>query len=217
MQVSRSFVNHTLLHGSKTWTPYQRRQQNSSHRHCLRRLLGITRRDRITHTALLKRAQLPSVRTLLWQRRRGRMMDESRRTFCMRNCHLATPSYAVGMSPNKTISSSTSALSPGKMQLRAADFSPMKSELPTFHLWNHPGSTPGSKEVKEEAATGHHHIINITRISGQVCLACIGLFQHSRYCNKSACKKSALKSFKATFPTTIGHKCRPQAVTKPSP
>lgn len=139
MQVSRSFVNHTLLHGSKTWTPYQRRQHNSSHRHCLRRLLGITRRARITHTALLKRAQLPSVRTLLWQRRRGRMMDESRRTFCMRNCHLArdklaTPSYAVGIYPNKTIGSSTSALSPGKMQLTAADFSPMKSELSTFHL-----------------------------------------------------------------------------------
>lgn len=139
MQVSRSFVNHTLLHGSKTWTPYQRRQQNSSHRHCLRHLLGITRRDRITHTALLKRAQLPSVRTLLWQRRHGRMMDESRRTFCMRNCHLArdklaTPSYAVGISPNKNISSSTSALSTGKMQLTAADFSPMKSELSTFHL-----------------------------------------------------------------------------------
>lgn len=142
MQVSGSFVNHTLLHGSKTWTPYQRRAQNSSHRHCLRRLLGITRRDRITHTALLKRAQLPSVRTLLWQRRRGRMMDESRGALCMRNCHLArdklaTPSHAVGTSPNKTTSSSTAALSPGKMQLRAGrlftyeiravDFSPMKS------------------------------------------------------------------------------------------
>lgn len=118
-QASPSFVSHSLLHAGENPDPqYEQLRQNNSHRRSLRRLLGITRRGRITQTALTARAQPPSVRSHPRQRRRPRMIDESRRTLCMRNSHVAgdkvaTPGYAVGMSPNKNISSWTSVLSPG--------------------------------------------------------------------------------------------------------
>ncbi|KAJ8369375.1 hypothetical protein SKAU_G00094030 [Synaphobranchus kaupii] len=72
VQVYRACVINTLLYGSEAWTTYSHQEQriNSFHLHCLRHILGITWRDRITHTAVLERAQLagpcPAVR-LQWQ------------------------------------------------------------------------------------------------------------------------------------------------------
>lgn len=64
-------VTSTLLYGSEAWTPYSNQEQrlNSFHQRCLRRILGITWKDKITNTAVLERAQLPSVYFLLRQQR----------------------------------------------------------------------------------------------------------------------------------------------------
>lgn len=85
VQVYRACVISTLLYGSEAWTlySYQERRLNSFHLRCLRRILGITWRDRITHTAVLERAQLPSMFSLLRQRRlrwlgHVRRMDDGR-------------------------------------------------------------------------------------------------------------------------------------------
>lgn len=171
-------VKHTVLLGSETWTPYKQRRLNNSHRHSPRLLLGITCRARITQTALAERAKPPSVRSHVQQR----MMDESRRTFRMLDCHLAgdkvaTGSYAVGTSPNKTISSWTSMLSAWKMQF--------------LHRWNHRGSAWGSKEVKEEATiTEHQHVVGITRVDVRhLAPLCWSL---NTWCSKSKHRKLSL-------------------------
>lgn len=49
------------FYGGKTWTTYVRQENHlkSFQRRCLRRILGITRRDKVTNTAMLEQAYSP--------------------------------------------------------------------------------------------------------------------------------------------------------------
>lgn len=61
----------TLLHGSETRTLYSRQERtlNTFHLRCLRRILGITWRDRIPNKDVLAQEGVPSMFALLVQRR----------------------------------------------------------------------------------------------------------------------------------------------------
>ena len=85
VQVYRACVISTLMYGSETWTLYshQERRLNNFYLRCLRRIPSITWSDRITNTSVLGRAQLPSLYSLLRQRRlrwlgHVRRMDDGR-------------------------------------------------------------------------------------------------------------------------------------------
>jgi len=69
--VYRACVLSTLLYGSEAWTLYSRQERrlNSFHLRCLRRILGIKWTDRVTNVEVLTRANIPSLFTLLQQRR----------------------------------------------------------------------------------------------------------------------------------------------------
>ena len=69
--VYNACVVSTLLYGSETWTTYarQERRLNSFHMRCLRRILGISWEDKVPNTEVLSRANLPTMYTLLRQRR----------------------------------------------------------------------------------------------------------------------------------------------------
>ena len=69
--VYRACVISTLLYASETWTLYasQEKRLSSFHMRCLRRILGISWKDRITNNEVLQRANMPSMITLLRQRR----------------------------------------------------------------------------------------------------------------------------------------------------
>ena len=71
MSVYRACVLSTLLYGSEAWTTYSKheRRLNTFHQRCLRRILNIKWQDRVTNTEVLQRASLPSMFTLLKQRR----------------------------------------------------------------------------------------------------------------------------------------------------
>ena len=71
LQVYRSCVLSTLLYGSESWPTYARQEKrlNGFHLGCLRRLLQIKWQDRVTNTNVLQRADMPSIPTLLIQRR----------------------------------------------------------------------------------------------------------------------------------------------------
>jgi len=71
MMVYRACVLSTLLYGSEAWTVYTRQEKRLSafHMRCLRRLLRITWQDRITNIDVLSRAGMPSMYTILTQRR----------------------------------------------------------------------------------------------------------------------------------------------------
>ena len=69
--VYNACIASTLLYGSETWTTYskQERKLSSFHLRCLRRILGIRWSDKITNAQVLERAGLPTMFTLLRQRR----------------------------------------------------------------------------------------------------------------------------------------------------
>ena len=69
--VYNACVVSTLMYGSETWTTYARQEKklNSFHLGSVRRILGIPWQDRVSNTEVLSRANLPSMFTLLRQRR----------------------------------------------------------------------------------------------------------------------------------------------------
>ena len=71
MSVYNACVLSTLLYGSETWTTHARQEKrlNSFHLRSLRRILGISWQDRVTNIEVLSRAGLPTMYTLLRQRR----------------------------------------------------------------------------------------------------------------------------------------------------
>ena len=71
IQVYRACVVSTLLYGSETW-PLRARQEhklNAFHMRCLRRILDISWQDKVPNTTVMKRAGIPSMYTILKQRR----------------------------------------------------------------------------------------------------------------------------------------------------
>ncbi|KAI8519265.1 hypothetical protein Bbelb_025220 [Branchiostoma belcheri] len=71
LQVYRACVLSTLLYGSETWTTYARQENRleSFRLRCLRRILGISWRDRVPNTTVLERSGSLSLHLLLCQRR----------------------------------------------------------------------------------------------------------------------------------------------------
>ena len=71
MSVYNACVVSTLLYGSESWTTYAKQEHklNSFHTRSLRRILGISWTDRVTNAEVLSRAGLPTMYTLLRQRR----------------------------------------------------------------------------------------------------------------------------------------------------
>ena len=71
MAVYNACVISTLLCGSETWTPYAGRERrlNSFHLRSIRRILGLSWQDKLTNGDVLSRAGLPSMYTMLGQRR----------------------------------------------------------------------------------------------------------------------------------------------------
>lgn len=71
MAVYNACVLSTLLYGSETWTTYvkQERRLDAFHMRCVRRILGISWQDRVPNTEVLSRAGLPTMITLIRQRR----------------------------------------------------------------------------------------------------------------------------------------------------
>ena len=71
MAVYNACVTSTLLYGSETWTTYagQERRLITFHLRSIRRILGISWQDKVTNADVLSRAGLPTMYTLLRQRR----------------------------------------------------------------------------------------------------------------------------------------------------
>ena len=71
VSVYRACVLSTLLYASETWTLYasQEKRLSAFHMRCLRRVLGINWSDKVTNNEVLERAKIPSIFTILRQRR----------------------------------------------------------------------------------------------------------------------------------------------------
>ena len=71
ISVYKACVISTLLYGSESWTTYSTQEQKLQvfHLRCLCRILGITWQDKVPNNDVLLRAGIPSMFTLLRQRR----------------------------------------------------------------------------------------------------------------------------------------------------
>ena len=71
VNVYKACVISTLLYGSESWTmhAHQEKRLNVFHMCCLTRILGITWQDKVTNKVVLEKAGIPSLYTLLKQRR----------------------------------------------------------------------------------------------------------------------------------------------------
>ena len=71
IQIYKACVLSTLLYGSETWTMHAHHEKRLHvfHMRQLRSILGITWEDKVSNTAVLARANIPSMNTLLIQRR----------------------------------------------------------------------------------------------------------------------------------------------------
>ncbi len=71
MAVYKACVLSTLLYESEAWTTYstQENKLQTFHLRCLLRILGISWKDKVTNNEVLSKAGIPSMYTLLRQRR----------------------------------------------------------------------------------------------------------------------------------------------------
>ena len=71
VNVYKACVISTLLYRSESWTMHARQEKRLKvfHMRCLRRILGITWQDRVANKVVLEKAGIPSLYTLLKQRR----------------------------------------------------------------------------------------------------------------------------------------------------
>ena len=71
VNVYKACVISTLLYGSESWTMHARQEKrlNVFHMRCLRRILGIAWQNRVTNKVVLEKAGIPSLYTILKQRR----------------------------------------------------------------------------------------------------------------------------------------------------
>ena len=69
LQVYRTIVASTLLYGAETWVLYRKqiRLLKRFYRRCLRSILGIIWQDHVSNEEILKRASLPSIKSILLQ------------------------------------------------------------------------------------------------------------------------------------------------------
>ena len=71
VNIYKACVISTLIYGSESWAmhAHQEKRLNVFHMRCLRRILGITWQDRMANKVVLEKAGIPSLYTLLEQRR----------------------------------------------------------------------------------------------------------------------------------------------------
>ncbi|XP_059049895.1 uncharacterized protein LOC131844918 [Achroia grisella] len=71
MVVFQASILSILLYGAETWTTYAKQESrlNTFYMRCLRKILGISWRDRVTNERILEIAQLPSLTAFLKQKR----------------------------------------------------------------------------------------------------------------------------------------------------
>ena len=198
MKVYRACVLSTLLYSSEAWVTYaaQERKLNSFHLRCLRRILGIRWQDRVPNTDVLERAGLPSIFTLLSQRRlrwlgHVRRMDDGRIPKDLLYGELAS-----------------GARSQGRPRLRYKDTCKrdMKCSAICIQSWESlaecrdPWRTAvqsGTKQAEQDrtdcqrkkraarksAPTEHAATAHTCRLCGRDCHSRIGLYSHARRCS----------------------------------
>ena len=203
MAVYNACIISTLLYGSETWTTYARQEKrlNSFHMRCLRRILGISWQDKIPNTEVLAKAGLPSMFTLLRQRRlrwlgHVRRMEDGRIPKDILYGQLAAGKRRTGR-PQLRYSDACKRdmkalnIDPRDWEDLAADRPKWRATL-TTHLKSNEKHMSAAAE--EKRAKGKESQLQTSidcdtphrcKTCGKACGSRIGLFSHSRRCSRT--------------------------------
>ncbi|XP_048583704.1 uncharacterized protein LOC125563054 [Nematostella vectensis] len=204
--VYRACILSTLLYGSESWTTYARQEKrlNTFHMRCLRRILGIHWSDKVTNNEVLERSGLPTLFTLLRQRRLRWLghvcrMENGRIPKDLLYGELAHGSRPVGR-PKLRFKDSCKrdmlaiGLDVDNWEKLAEDRSRWRSECAA-------ALNSGELELKREAEerrqrrkaseirTGSNPSqtsVLVCRSCGRTCASRIGLFSHGKKCQRSS-------------------------------
>ena len=203
MAVYNACIISTLLYGSETWTTYARQEKrlNSFHMRCLRRILGISWQDKIPNTKVLAKAGLPSMVTLLRQRRlrwlgHVRRMEDGRIPKDILYGQLAAGKRRTGR-PQLRYSDACKRdmkalnIDPRDWEELAADRPKWRATL-TTHLKTsekHMSAAAEEKRAKRKESQLQTSVDCDTphrcKKCGKACGSRIGLFSHSRRCSRT--------------------------------
>ena len=190
MAVYNACIVSTLLYRSEAWTTYskQERKLNSFHLRSLRHILGISWRDKVPNIEVLDHAGLPTMYTLLRQRRMRwighvRRMEDGRIPK-----DILYGELAVGKRPR------------GRPQLRYKDlwreresWADIAADRSSWRCLLHKQLKEGEEKItieaivkrarrKEETTTDSVASIHICSSCGKDCHSRIGLISHRRHC-----------------------------------
>ncbi len=204
MAVYKACVLSTLLYGSESWTTYthQERKLQVFHLRCFRRILGITWQDKVSNNDVLSKAGLPSIFTLLRQRRlrwlgHVRRMEDGRIPKDRLYGELATGARRIGR-PQLSYKDAF------KRDMKACSIKPESWEgiASDRKLWKN--TVAEGLEVSETAVVksnnerrlrrkaSRQHTTNVAETPVFICQDCeracksrIGLYSHRRRCASS--------------------------------
>ena len=198
MKVYKACVLSTLLYASEAWSTYaaQEKKLNSFHLRCLRRILGIRWQDRVPNTDVLERAGLPSIFTLLSQRRlrwlgHVRRMDDGRIPKDLLYGELASGARSQGR-PRLRYSDTCKR----DMKCSAIDTKLWEGLAVSRDSWRATVKS-GTKQAEQDrndhqrkkraarkSSTAEHAVTTHTcRLCGRDCHSRIGLHSHARRCS----------------------------------
>jgi hypothetical protein len=202
VQIYRACILSTLLYGSEAWTTHARQEKklNTFHLRCLRRILHIKWQDKVSNNRVLQECQLPSIFTILKQRRMRWLghvvrMDDGRLPKDILYGELAVGKRSVGR-PNLRYK-----------DVCKRDLKDLKIDIATWEeqakergTWK---TTLGNNLLEFENSIKEQHEnrrlrrknpnINVNQNDNEyicikcrrICLSSIGLISHARRCNKS--------------------------------
>nr|KAG5703610.1 hypothetical protein BaRGS_000995 [Batillaria attramentaria] len=203
LRVYKACILSTLLYGSESWTTYasQEKRLNTFHLRCLRRLLHIKWQDRVTNIEVLQRAGIPSLFSLLSQRRlkwlgHVRRMEPGRIPKDMLYGELRE-----GSSPHRKDHSSALKMSANAtMKLADIDPSTWEGAAEDRQLWRVSVSegvkraeTARDDQLADRRARRKARAASVSAPTPYICTKCsrdchsrVGLYSHSRRCNSIA-------------------------------
>ena len=205
MRVYQACVLSTLLYGSETWTLYthQEHRLRAFHMRCLRKILGIRWQDHIPNKTVLEKAGIPTMYSLLSQRRlrwlgQVARMDDGRIPKDLLYGELATGSRPVGRPALRfkdvcKRDMKNCDIDPSTWEAAAADRSTWRATIKTgtqiadqkkVKQWEE--RRDQRQQRSEPTALPSQDVVFICSKCDRNCHSRIGLFSHSRRCSQQA-------------------------------
>ena len=201
MAVYNACVLSTLLYGSETWNTYARQEKrlNTFHLRNLRRILGISWQDKVTNTDVLSRAGLPTMYTLLRQRRlrwlgHVRRMEDGRIPKDVLYGELASGQRSIGRPQLRYKDACKRDMK--ALNINTNTWEDLAANRTSWRSTLHKQLQIGEEKLtaaaiekrarRKEATVNRPEPIHICDLCDQVCHSRIGLYSHKRRCSSRA-------------------------------